>query len=60
LLPSRRLKLVIKGDVAVDNTCSITVGTGTTNTQASPLGITGNSVPPFLDYYELGITQGTD
>src|SRR5664280_651655 len=50
---SRRLKLVIKGDVTVDNTCSITVGTGTTNTQASPLGITGSSVPPFLDYYEL-------
>src|SRR5664280_2768000 len=50
---SRRLKLIIKGDVTVDNSCSITVGTGTTNTQASPLGITGNSVPPFLDYYEL-------
>src|SRR5674536_356001 len=29
------------------------VGTGSTNSQASPLGITGSSVPPFLDYYEL-------
>ena len=50
---NRRLKLIIRGDVTVDNTCSIAVGTGSTNSQASPLGITGSSVPPFLDYYEL-------
>ncbi len=50
---SRRLKLLIKGDVTVDNTGSITVGTGVTNSQVSPLGIVGSSVPPFLDYYEI-------
>ena len=50
---NRRLKLIIRGNVTVDNSCSIRVGTGSTNSQVSPLGITGSFTPPFSDYYEL-------
>ena len=48
---SRRLKLIINGNVTVDNSCFLTVGTGGTNSQVSPLGITGNT-GIFLNYYE--------
>jgi gliding motility-associated-like protein len=50
---SRRLKLIINGDVTVDNTGSIAVGSGGTRTSAGPLpSITGNT-GAFLNYYEL-------
>jgi hypothetical protein len=48
----QRLKLIINGDVTVDNGCSIIVGSGVTTATASPLGING-STGGFLDYYEL-------
>ncbi|MBI5008749.1 MAG: hypothetical protein HZB98_03680, partial [Bacteroidia bacterium] len=51
-LTARRLKLIINGDVTVDNSASISVGTGGTNSQVSPLGITGIT-GSFLNYYEL-------
>ena len=50
---ARRLSLIINGNVTVDNTGLIAVGTGSTNSQTSPIGITGSGTPPFLDYYEL-------
>ena len=51
---TRRLRLIINGNVTVDNGCSITVGTGVTNSRVSPNvpvinGLTGG----FLNYYEL-------
>jgi hypothetical protein len=49
---AQRLKLIINGNVTVDNTGIISVGTGGTNSQLSPLGITGNT-GSFLNYYEL-------
>ncbi|HOK26160.1 MAG TPA: HYR domain-containing protein, partial [Bacteroidales bacterium] len=49
---AQRLSLVINGNVVVDNGASITVGTGVTNTQTSPLGITGTT-GGFVNYYEL-------
>jgi len=50
--PNRRLKLIINGNVTVDNTGSMAVGTGSTRTAAGPIpGITG-STGGFLNYYE--------
>ena len=50
---SRRLVLDIKGDVSIDNTGLIRVGTGRTNpTTTTPTGIVGTT-NGFLDYYEL-------
>ena len=49
---ARRLHIVIGGSVTVDNTGSIAVGTGGTNSQVSPLAITG-ATSGFLNYYEL-------
>jgi gliding motility-associated-like protein len=49
----RRLSMVISGNVTVDNTGLITVGTGGTRTSAGPIpSITGSS-GGFLNYYEL-------
>ena len=48
---ARILTLVVNGNVTVDNTASITVGTGVTNTQVSPIGINGIT-GGFLNYYE--------
>jgi hypothetical protein len=49
---ARRLSLIINGDVVVDNTGSIAIGTGVTNTVTSPLGINGTT-NGFQNYYEL-------
>ena len=50
---ARRLKLIINGDVTIDNSGSITVGTGGTRSNPGPIpGITGNT-GAFLNYYEL-------
>jgi gliding motility-associated-like protein len=50
---ARRLKLIINGDVTVDNTGSIRVGTGGTRSNPGPMpSITGNT-GAFLNYYEL-------
>ena len=50
---ARRLQLIINGDVTVENTGIMTVGTGKTNSTINPIGINGSTTPPFLDYYEL-------
>ncbi|MBP8959116.1 MAG: gliding motility-associated C-terminal domain-containing protein [Bacteroidales bacterium] len=49
---AQRLSLIINGDVVVDNGAAIRVGTGVTNTQTSPLEITGTT-GGFINYYEL-------
>jgi gliding motility-associated-like protein len=49
---TRRLSLVVHGNVNVDIQGSIAVGTGVTNTTASPLGINGTT-NGFLNYYDL-------
>jgi len=49
---SRRLELIVNGNLLVDNAGSIAVGTGTTNSQSSPQGIDG-ATGGFLNYYEL-------
>ena len=49
---ARRLRLLVTGNVTVDNACSITVGTGVTNSQTSPIGINGTT-GGFVNYYEL-------
>lgn len=46
-----KLNLTILGSVGVSANGSISVGTGSTNTVVSPLGITGGTAP-FLNYYE--------
>jgi len=51
-LNPRRLLLSVNGDVNVDNTGSIAVGTGVTNTTTTPTGINGTT-GGFLNYYEL-------
>ncbi|MBK7134346.1 MAG: hypothetical protein IPH69_16445, partial [Bacteroidales bacterium] len=48
---SRRLQILINGNVTVDNGGFITVGTGGTNGAVSPIGITGNN-GAFLKYYD--------
>lgn len=48
---AQRLQLAIAGNVTVDAGAAITVGTGVTNTQTSPLGITGGTAP-FIGYYD--------
>jgi hypothetical protein len=48
---ARRLKLTVNGDVTVNAGASLTVGTGVTNSQVSPLGITGGTAP-FINYYD--------
>ena len=50
---ARRLSLIINGNVTVDNTGLIAVGTGATTVVTNPLGILGSTTPPFRDYYEL-------
>ncbi len=50
---SRRLKLIVNGDVTVDNSGSIAIGTGTTRTSAGPLPSITGSTGLFLNYYEL-------
>lgn len=49
---SQRLKLIINGNVTVDNGANIAVGTGVTNTVTSPLNINGTT-GGFINYYEL-------
>jgi len=49
---AQRLKLIINGNVTVDNGAAITVGTGVTNTVTSPLSINGTT-GGFINYYEL-------
>jgi len=46
-----KLNLTILGDVIVNSGAFITVGNGSTNTTATPTGITGGTAP-FLNYYE--------
>jgi hypothetical protein len=49
--PNRR-QLTIFGDVTVDNSASITVGTGVTNTTADPLNIATTAGAPYIEYYD--------
>ncbi len=49
---SQRLQLIINGDVTVENGCSMTVGTGVTNSTTNPRGINGVT-GGFVNYYEL-------
>ena len=46
-----KLNLTIQGNVEVENSASISVGEGVTNSTTVPNGITGGT-PPFIDYYE--------
>ena len=50
---TRRLKLVVNGDITVDNTGSITIGPGITRTSAGPVPSITGSTGSFLNYYEL-------
>jgi len=50
---SRRLKLIVKGDITVDNTGSLTIGPGTTRTSAGPVPSITGSTGSYLNYYEL-------
>ncbi|NOQ27755.1 MAG: hypothetical protein GQ564_20520 [Bacteroidales bacterium] len=48
--PNRR-QLTINGNVTVNSSSSLTVGTGVTNTTTNPYGISGGTAP-FIDYYD--------
>jgi hypothetical protein len=47
-----RRQLTVYGDVTVDNTGSLRVGTGATNSTTNPLNISGGTAP-FINYYDL-------
>ncbi len=49
----RRLQLIINGDVTVDNSGLVSVGTGNTRTSAGPIPSITGSTGLFLNYYEL-------
>ncbi|NOU17724.1 MAG: hypothetical protein HOO91_09210 [Bacteroidales bacterium] len=46
-----RRRLIISGNVTVDNGAAISVGTGVTNTTTNPIGIAGGT-SPFMNYYD--------
>jgi autotransporter-associated beta strand protein len=48
---AQRLQLTINGNVTVDATGSIKVGTGVTNTATNPTTITAGGTAPFINYY---------
>ncbi len=49
---AQRLQLIVKGNVTVNNTTSITTGAGNTVTGAdAPLTVTAGGTPPFINYY---------
>lgn len=47
-----RLPLTIFGDVTVDATGSITVGTGNTTTTTNPTAVANGGTAPFINYYD--------
>jgi len=46
-----RRRLIINGNVSVDNGAAISVGTGVTNSTTNPIGINGGA-SPFMNYYD--------
>ncbi len=48
---SARRRLIINGNVTVDNGAAISVGTGVTNSTTNPIGIVGGA-SPFMNYYD--------
>jgi hypothetical protein len=50
---SRRLQLIINGDVIVDNSGLITVGNGDTRSDTGPMPSIAGNTGSFLNYYEL-------
>ena len=48
----QRVKLTVNGNVTVDGGAFLTVGTGVTNTTASPIGIATGGTPPFINYFD--------
>ena len=49
---SARRQLTINGNVTVSNGAFVTVGTGVTNSTATPTGIATTTAAPFIDYYD--------